>query len=154
MFHDHLDYLWKLPLGGRPNTNRKTRDSDRSRPLIHITLSCVRIHMNRHPLRPNPHWRKLAWKAMSWMNSIGSLVHVNQCYSSNSLQFMQVSSRVGWAWDSIWLEAESHMTSHYTWGPLTTLNDFGGVLGTAFGHFLLGSHNSWSWLLARVWSGL
>ena len=44
-------------------------------------------------------------------------------------------------WHSIWLRARSHMTSHYTWGCVTTLHDFGGVLGTAFGHLLLGSHN-------------
>ena len=31
---------------------------------------------------------------------------------------------------------------HYTQEPVTTLHDFGGDLGTAFGHhFLLGSHN-------------
>ena len=32
-------------------------------------------------------------------------------------------------WSSIWLRARSHMTSHYTWGFVTTLHDFGGVLG-------------------------
>jgi hypothetical protein len=26
-------------------------------------------------------------------------------------------------------------------GPVTTLHEFGGCVGTAFGHFLLGSHN-------------
>jgi hypothetical protein len=44
-------------------------------------------------------------------------------------------------WNSIWLRARSRMTSHYTWGSVTTLHDLGGVFGTAFGHFLLGSHN-------------
>ena len=44
-------------------------------------------------------------------------------------------------WNSIWLRIRSHMASHYTWGFATTRHDFGGVLGTAFGHFLLGSHN-------------
>ena len=44
-------------------------------------------------------------------------------------------------WNSIWLRARWHMTSHYTWGSVTTLHDFGGVLGRHFGHFLLGSHN-------------
>ena len=33
------------------------------------------------------------------------------------------------------------MTSHYTWGSVTRVHDFGGVLGRPFGHFLLGSHN-------------
>jgi hypothetical protein len=43
-------------------------------------------------------------------------------------------------WNSIWLRARSHMTSHYTWGSVTTLHDCGS-LGTALQHFLLGSHN-------------
>jgi hypothetical protein len=45
-------------------------------------------------------------------------------------------------WDNIWLKARSHMTSHYTWGSMTPLHDFGGVLGRPFNTFLLGSHNS------------
>jgi hypothetical protein len=45
-------------------------------------------------------------------------------------------------WSSIWLRAWSHMASHYTWGPVTTLNDFRSVLGQPLDtHFLLGSHN-------------
>ena len=32
-------------------------------------------------------------------------------------------------WNSIRLRARSHMTSHYTRGSVTTLHDFGGVLG-------------------------
>ena len=32
-------------------------------------------------------------------------------------------------WNSTWLRARSHMTSHYTGGSVTTLHDFGGVLG-------------------------
>jgi hypothetical protein len=44
-------------------------------------------------------------------------------------------------WTSIWLRARSHMASHYTWGFVTTLTWFWRRLGTAFRHFLLGSHN-------------
>ncbi len=44
-------------------------------------------------------------------------------------------------WNSIWLRARSHMTSHYTWGSVTTLHDFGGVLGRPLDTFFLGSHN-------------
>jgi hypothetical protein len=44
-------------------------------------------------------------------------------------------------WNSIWLRVGSCTTSHYTWRSVTTLHDFGGCVGTAFGHFLLGSHN-------------
>ena len=39
-------------------------------------------------------------------------------------------------WNSIWLRDRSHMTSHYTRRPMTTLHDFGDVLGRP-----LGSHN-------------
>ena len=31
--------------------------------------------------------------------------------------------------NSICLRARSHVTTHYTWGSMTTLHDFGGVLG-------------------------
>jgi hypothetical protein len=44
-------------------------------------------------------------------------------------------------WNSIWLRARWHMTSHYTWRSVTILHDFWRCIGTAFGHFLLGSHN-------------
>ena len=43
--------------------------------------------------------------------------------------------------NSIWLRAWSHMASHYTWGPVTTLHDFGGVLGRPLDTYFLGSHN-------------
>ena len=56
-------------------------------------------------------------------------------------------------WNSIWLRARSHMTSHYTWGSVTTLHDFGGVLGRPLDTFFWALTISWSRLLARVWSG-
>ena len=56
-------------------------------------------------------------------------------------------------WNSIWLRARSHMTSHYTWGSVTTLHDFGGVLGWPFNTFFWALTMSWSRLLALVWSG-
>ena len=31
-------------------------------------------------------------------------------------------------WNSIWLRTWSRMTSHYTWGSVSTLHDFGGVV--------------------------
>ena len=53
----------------------------------------------------------------------------------------------------------SHMTSHYTWGLVTTLHDVGGVLGQPLGTFLWGSHNfmvtalgscvKWEWTMLR-----
>ena len=50
-------------------------------------------------------------------------------------------------WNSIWLKAQSHMTSRYTWGPATTLYDLKGVLGrplhTSFGLSQFHFHGSW-----------
>jgi hypothetical protein len=57
-------------------------------------------------------------------------------------------------WNSIWLRARSHMASHYIWGSVTTLHEFGGVLGRPLDTFFWALTISWSWLLARVWSGL
>ena len=56
-------------------------------------------------------------------------------------------------WTSIWLRARSHMTSHYTWGSVTTLHDFGSVLGRHLDTFFWALTISWSRLLAHVWSG-
>jgi hypothetical protein len=56
-------------------------------------------------------------------------------------------------WHSIWLRAWSHMTSHYTWGSVATLYDFGGVLGRPLDTFFWALNISRSRLLARVWSG-
>ena len=56
-------------------------------------------------------------------------------------------------WNSIWSRAQSHMTSYYTWGSITTLHDFGGVLGRPSDTFFWALTISRSRLLARVWSG-
>jgi hypothetical protein len=56
-------------------------------------------------------------------------------------------------WNSIWLRARSHMTSHCTWGPVTTLEEFGGVLGRPLDTFFRALTISWLRLVARVWSG-
>jgi hypothetical protein len=53
-------------------------------------------------------------------------------------------------WNSMWLRARSHMTSHYTWGSMTTRRDF---LGRPLDTFFRALTMSWSQLLARVWSG-
>ena len=57
-------------------------------------------------------------------------------------------------WNSIWSRAPSHMTSHYTWGSMTTLHDFGGALAGPLNTFCWALTISWSQLLARVWSGV
>ena len=56
-------------------------------------------------------------------------------------------------WYSIWLRTRSHMTSHNTWGSVTTLHDFESILGRPLDAFFWALTISWSWLLARVWSG-
>jgi hypothetical protein len=53
MFHGHLDYFRRPPLGGRPNTNQL---GDHGTPNAHnrgflLFFSCVRTHMNEHSLK-------------------------------------------------------------------------------------------------------
>ena len=45
------------------------------------------------------------------------------------------------------------MTSHCTWGSVTTLHDIGGALGRPLDTFFWALTISWSRLLACVWSG-
>ena len=56
-------------------------------------------------------------------------------------------------WNSIWLRVQSHMTSHYTRGSVTTVHDFGGVVGRPLDTFFWALTISWPRLLAHVWSG-
>jgi len=46
--------------------------------------------------------------------------------------------------NSIWLRARSHMASHYTWGSVTALHDFGDVLGWPLDNFFWALTISWS----------
>jgi hypothetical protein len=56
-------------------------------------------------------------------------------------------------WTIICLRDRSHTTSHYTWGSVTPLHDFGGSLGRwPLNTFFRALIISWSQLLARVWS--
>jgi hypothetical protein len=55
-------------------------------------------------------------------------------------------------WNSIWLRAQSHMNSRYTWGSVTTLHDFGGALEQPFDTFFWALTVSWTRLLAHGWS--
>ena len=56
--------------------------------------------------------------------------------------------------NSIWLRARSHMTSHYNLRVRDHATWLWRCLGTAFGHFLLGSHKRFhghgSWLVCEV----
>ena len=56
-------------------------------------------------------------------------------------------------WNSFWLRVQKQMSSHYTWGPVTSLHAFGGVLGWPLEPFFWALTISWSRLLACVWSG-
>ena len=77
----------------------------------------------------------------------------------HSLCWFNVFYHVSWPswiaihWSSISSRAQSHMASHYLWGSMTMLHDFGGVLGQLLDTFYQALTISWSWLLARVWSG-
>jgi hypothetical protein len=106
MFHCHLDYFQKSPLGGRPNTK---------------------------------------------LGGCGTL----NTYNCWFILFYHVwgSAWIESHWNSIWLQARSHKTSHYTWRSVTTLHDFGGVLGQPLDTFFWALKISLSQLLARVWSG-
>ena len=55
-------------------------------------------------------------------------------------------------WNNIWLRDWSRMTSHYTWGSVTTLHDFKGVLGRPLDTFfgLPQFHGHVSWLVCEV----
>ena len=54
---------------------------------------------------------------------------------------------LGIHWNSIWLRARPHMNSHYTWEHVTTLHDFGSVVGqpldTSFKLSQFHGHNYW-----------
>ena len=52
MFHGHLDYFLKPPLGGRPHTKPGDHGTKRLQPLVYSISPCVmRIRMNRNPLK-------------------------------------------------------------------------------------------------------
>jgi hypothetical protein len=59
---------------------------------------------------------------------------------------------IGIHWNSIWLRAQSYMTSHYTWGYVTTLHDlevsWDGFWTLSFG--LSQFHGHGSWLVCEV----
>jgi hypothetical protein len=64
-------------------------------------------------------------------------------------------------WNNTWFQVRSHKTSHSTWGLVTTLHDFGGVLGQRpLGTFFWALTIPWShsWLVCQmalrfVWGG-
>jgi hypothetical protein len=57
-------------------------------------------------------------------------------------------------WNSIWLRAQLHMSSCYTWETVIRTTWFWKCLGDGLLTLLLGSPISWSQLLVRVWVAL
>ena len=106
MFHCHLDYFQKSPLGGRLNTKPQDYGTQNAHYQYFILLYYV--------------WGP-AWIEIHWNN--------------------------------IWLKAWSHRVTHYTWGYVTTLFDFGDVLGWPLDTIFWALIVAWTWLLAPVWSG-
>ena len=71
------------------------------------------------------------------------LFYYIMCENMHTLTFTEIAFR--WEPGHIW----NHPTLEGSWPPY--MNEFGGVLGTAFGHFLLGSHDFMvTTLLARM----
>ena len=93
MFHGHVDYFQKPPLGGRPNT----KPGDHDTPNAHNRWFILFYHV----------WGP-AWIDIDW--------------------------------NSIWLRAR-HIWLHTTLEDAYQTTWFGRCVGTAFGHFPLGSHN-------------
>jgi hypothetical protein len=100
MFHGHLDYFQKPPLGGRPNMKSET--------LAFRNLTIV--HLLYFIMCENPTWIVIPW-------------------------------------NKIWWRGRLHMIAHYTWGHVTTLHEFGIVLGqpldSSFGLSQFHVHGSW-----------
>jgi hypothetical protein len=72
------------------------------------------------------------------------LFYFIMCEDPHEYNFIEIA--FGWG-------DRSHMTSHYTWGFVTTLHDFGTALGRPLDSFSWALTISWSWLLACVQSG-
>ena len=52
IFHGHLDYFQKPPLGSRPNTKPgRLRHYKRLQPVVYSILPCVRTCMNKNSLK-------------------------------------------------------------------------------------------------------
>ena len=60
-------------------------------------------------------------------------------------------TRIEIRWNIIWLRAPSHVTSQFTWGSVTKLHDFGGVLGRLLNTFFWALTSSWSRPLCVKW---
>ena len=102
-----------------------------------ITWTILKNHLLEVGLTPNKETMAL------WMLTIVGLFYFITC---------EVSVKIEIHWNSIWLRDRSHITSHYTWGSVTTLHDFRGVLGRPLDIVFWAQTISWSRFLACVWS--
>ena len=121
--------------------------------FIEIALGWEPGHIWLHTTHedPWPHYMMLevCWDGF-WTLSFG----LSQLHGHGSRLVCDVWGRA-WIeiqWNSIGLKARSHMTSHYTWGRVTTLHDVGGVFGRLLDTSFWALTISWSRLLAHVWS--
>ena len=64
--------------------------------LCHVTLLYCQVDPNPES-KAKSKAKKSLWPLPILPHMCPPLAHLNQCYSSNSMPFMQVSSRVGWA---------------------------------------------------------
>ena len=156
MFHGHSDYFQKPPLGGRPNTkpgNHGTPNAHNRRIILfyHVWGSAwIEIHRNSIWLRARSHMAShYTWGSVttllnlegvlrrpldsfSWALPISwsrLLAHVWSGLECSLFYHVWGPARVEIPWTNIWLKAQSHIASHYTWGSVTTLLNLEGVLG-------------------------
>ena len=91
-----------------------------------------------------------------WMQD-GFKVYMDSYLVSNRSCFMVTWTRMNTIhWNSIWFKDRLHMTSQYSWGAVTTLHEFGGVLGWPLNTFFwtpqFRGHGSW--LMCEVALGI
>ena len=101
--------------------------------MFYITWTIFKNHFLEVGLTQNP--KIMALWTFTTVDFFSILSCVRTCMNRNSLKQRLVESR-------------SHMTSHYTWGFVTT-HDFGGVLGWPLDTFFWALTISWSWCGAK-----
>ena len=160
VFHGHLDYFPKthfLKVGLTQNRETMALWTLKTVDFILYILSCVRTHMNRnlfieikygwgpgyiwlHTIHedPWPHYTLLKVSCDGlWTLSFGlSQFHghnscsILSCVRTHTNRNSFIEITYGWWPGHIWLQS-----SHYTWGSVTTLHDFEGVLGRSLDTF-------------------
>ena len=126
----------------------------------HVTFSKInkQMNVNRHlhfslnvSSTPNFNFSSLSTRLLNFESSIAL-----RMLTTVDLVYFTMCKDPAWIethWNRIRLRTWSHMTSCYTWGPVTTLHDVRGVLGGPLDTFFWAIRILRSRLLARVWSG-